>query len=255
MKQKNMHNILLDIIKKKKKDLNNLKSENAFKKAILNPQYSKIAYIGEIKLTSPTMNIRYSKNNIVERALEYKKAGLDAISIITEKHYFKGNPLFIPKIKKKVTLPILQKDFVIDKSQIYEAKSIQSDALLLIARLVNEQTLKHFVNVCRKLEIEPVVEINNDKDLKKTLSTSTSIIAVNSRNLETFEININKACKLLKKIPNKYIKLGFSGINSSKEVKKYKTAGAQGVLIGTSLMKTNNIPLFINSLRARSLIA
>lgn len=237
MKQKNMHNFL-----------------GTFKTAILHPQYSNTAFIGEIKLASPTMSLIHSKIDIVKQGVEYENVGLDAISIITEKHFFKGEPLFIQKIKKKVKLPILQKDFIIDESQIYEAKQIQSDALLLIAKLVDEKTLKRFALLCLNLRIEPVVEINDYEDLAKAVATNTSIIAVNARNLETFKINIDKACNLLKKVPDRFIKLGFSGIQSSKEVKKYKSSGAKGVLIGTSLMKAKNISKFINSLRPHPII-
>ncbi len=222
---------------------------DAFKTAILHPKYSNTAFIGEIKLASPTMSPIHSKIDIVKLGVEYEDAGFDAISVITEKHFFKGDTLFITQIKKKVKLPILQKDFVIDKSQIYEAKQIKSDALLLIARLVDEQTLIQFVSLCQKLGIEPVVEIQNHEDLYKAIATSTSIIAVNARNLETFEINVDTACEQIKKIPENFIKLGFSGIFSSKEVKKYINAGAKGVLIGTSLMKAKNISKFIHSLR------
>ncbi|MBI3366272.1 indole-3-glycerol-phosphate synthase [Candidatus Roizmanbacteria bacterium] len=244
-----MHNILLDIVRKKKEDIQKINDIDSFKTAIVHPKYSDTAFIGEIKLASPTMKPIDSKMDIIKQAIEYENAGLDAISAITEKHFFKGDPLFIPKIKKKIKLPILQKDFVIDESQIYEAKQIGSDALLLIARLVDEQTLIRFVSLCQKLGIEPVVEIQNDEDLYKAVATNTSIIAVNARNLETFEINVDSACKLIKKIPERFMKLGFSGIQSSKEVKKYNSSGVKGVLIGTSLMKSKNILKFIHSLK------
>lgn len=244
-----MHNILLDIIKKKKEDLKIKSRSNAFNTAMIHPHHSDTAFIGEIKLASPTMSSIHSKINIIQQAIEYENADLDAISIITEKHFFKGDPSFIPKIKKKIKLPILQKDFIIDESQIYEAKQLKSNALLLIAKLVDEHTLIRFVSLCQNLEIEPIVEIHNDEDLYKAVATNTSIIAVNARNLETFEMNVETACKLIKKIPNRFIKLGFSGIKSSKEVKKYKSSGAKGVLIGSSLMKTKNISTFISSLR------
>jgi len=99
------------------------------------------------------------------------------------------------------------------------------------------------------LGIEPVVEVNNDEDLKKAFVTSTKIIAVNARNLETFAIDVDGACELLKKIPKKFITLGFSGVHSVKEVMQYKDAGAKGVLVGTSLMKAKNIEKFIMDLR------
>ena len=259
-----MHNILLKIIEKKQKDLNEQKrvhsidelkrkvtaskSAKSFKNRFINVAHSDIAIIAEIKLASPTNPSLGSESDIIQRAIAYEKAGADAISFITEKHYFKGNTTVISQLKSRVHIPILQKDFVIDPYQIYEAKMIGSDAILLIARLVDKNVLKDFVTISQKIGIEPIVEINDEEDLEKALGTNTSFIAVNARDLSTFTVDIPKACALVEKIPEKYIKLGFSGINSSVEVKRYKKAGAKGVLVGTSLMKAANIDNFIKSL-------
>lgn len=261
-----MHNKLLEIIEKKKEDLilqmqnvslHELKEkcesshaaeyENKFRKNIIDVK--DIALIAEIKFASPTNPSLGSQEELLERAKAYEESGADAISIITEPHFFKGEIAFIKKVKQHVTLPVLQKDFVIDVYQIYEAKSIGSDALLLIARLLDAEALKSFVRICNELQIEPVVEINNEEDLKKAVETEANIIAVNARDLETFEIDVTSACELMKKIPDNFIKLGFSGINFSDEVVQYKNAGAAGVLVGTSLMKAKNVSGFIDSLR------
>ncbi len=209
-----------------------------------------ISIIAEIKFASPTNPRLGSAEDLLDRAIEYQKAGADAISVITEKHFFKGDIRFVSQIKKSVKFPVLQKDFIIDEQQIYEAKNVGADALLLIARLIDKKTLNRFVELCFAQGIEPVVEVHNEADLKKAVTTKTSFIAVNARDLDTFEIDVEKACRLLKKIPTTYIKLGFSGIQSKVEVKKYVEAGAKGVLVGTSLMKAKNINGFISSLRA-----
>ena len=239
-----MHKILKQIVEKKQADLILLK-RNRF----LNLLKNKMVIIAEIKLASPTAAYLGSENDIVKRAVDYKQAGVDAISIITEKHFFKGSLKFIPQIKKSVDLPVLQKDFVIDPYQIYEAKIIGADALLLIAKITDKQTLIKFVLLCQEIGIEPIVEISDEIDLKKALQTSTKIIAINARNLETFDVNVDQACRLMEKIPDRFVKLGFSGIKSSTEVKKYQRVGAKGVLVGTSLMKTNNIKSFIRELQ------
>lgn len=242
-----MHNILVSIIEKKKKDI---EEQKKMKKSVFRNLFSKkkIVLISEIKFASPTNPNLGSNKDLLKRAEQYEEAGADAISLISEKHYFKGNGKCISKVKKKVSLPILQKDFVIDLYQIYEAKKFGSDALLLIARLVDSRQLKEFVDICFSLGIEPVVEINNEDDLKKAISTETNIIAVNARDLETFIIDITNACLLLEKIPDRFITLGFSGIISSEEVLQYEKAGVNGILIGTSLMKTNDIKGFIKEL-------
>lgn len=208
----------------------------------------KIKLIAEIKFASPTNSHLGSHDELLERAKQYELGGADAISIITENHFFKGDISFVSKIKKNVSLPVLQKDFVIDTVQIYEAKEAGSDALLLIARLVDVKQLQKFVSLCRSLGIEPVVEINNEEDLEKAVNTETNIIAVNARDLDTFAIDVVSACMLIEKIPDQYIKLGFSGVKSEKEVLLYKKSGVDGILVGTSLMKSKNIKSFINIL-------
>ena len=204
--------------------------------------------IAEIKFSSPTSKNLGSPDNLLPLAKEYEKADADAISIITEKHFFNGDVSYVIKVKNEVNIPVLQKDFVIDSSQIYEAKKIGSDALLLITRLVAPERLEEFVNLCFSLEIEPVVEIASIEDLEKAVSTKTNIIAVNARDLETFVVDTVKAGELLQRISDSFIKLGFSGISSKEDVENYRNAGVTGVLVGTSLMNAENVKKFIDNL-------
>lgn len=264
IKNNGLNKVLEEIVRRKKEDLVKQKKEislsklkefasnlsggqNAFKQKIIDSKG--IALIAEIKLVSPSDTSFKPVVEIMDQAHEYEKVGADAISYITEKYFFKGDVSKVVTISAKVGLPILQKDFVIDEYQIYESKIVGSSALLLIARLVDVKKLKNFVEFCLAEGIEPVVEINNDEDLRKAIKTTTNIIAVNARDLSTFEVDVDKARELMKKVPDKYIKLGFSGIKSVAEVKKYKDAGARGVLVGTSLMKSKNIAAFIKELK------
>lgn len=259
-----MHNILLEILRKKRNYLKEQKKKvtlEELKKDLYKKNVAKflfkerilsspgIALIAEIKLASPTIKSLGSEEEIISRAIEYEKSGASAISFITEKYYFKGEISFIPQLKRKIHVPVLQKDFVVDEYQIYEGKKVGADALLIIVRYLNTELLQNFISLCFKLDIEPIVEINNNEDLEKAISTTTNFIAVNARNLEDFRIDVDNACELLKKIPEKFLKLGFSGILSSEEVRKYKNAGAKGVLVGTKLMKEKNIKEFLKSLK------
>lgn len=240
-----MHNILQKIITQKKKDL--LQKRNmSFLSAI--QQTKDVAIIGEVKFASPTNPHMGVVSDLIIKAKEYEQSGISAISVITEKHFFKGDPTFISQVQQYVRVPILQKDFVIDISQIYEAMYLRSDALLLIARIIDTPTLQQFVSLAKKLGIEPIVEIASEEDLTKALRTETSVIAVNSRDLDTFVIDIDRACRLMGKIPGQFIRLGFSGINSAEEVKKYKKAGAKAILIGTALMRAKNTKSFVKEL-------
>src|SRR3989344_3114176 len=245
-----MHNTLQKIIAKTKEEVEKRKKkEKRFQKAMLSPKKGKLALIAEIKLASPSEPYLGSENDLIERAKAYEEAGADAVSIVTEKHFFKGDPLFVVKIKESVGIPVLQKDFVVDEYQIYEAKKLGADALLLIARLVDKKALKHFVKLCFAEGIDPVVEVHNAEDLERALATPTSIIAVNARDLDTMDVSIDRACELLGKVPEQFIKLGFSGIKTKEDVEKYKEVEVSGVLVGTALMKTQNIQEFLGGLR------
>lgn len=250
MHKKNQ-NFLETVVQKKKEDLKEQKQGySLFRNVIERGSRNGIAIIAEIKFATPTHPNLGSPSKLLDRARAYKKAGVDAISIITEKHFFKGDIGFVSRVKKVVKLPILQKDFVIDEYQIYEAKIAGADALLFIARLVPEIRLKKFVLLAKDLGLEPVVEIQDEQDLKKAVATATHFIAVNARDLQdTFEVDVAKACKLMRKIPNRFTRLGFSGIHSIVEVQNYANAGAKGILIGTSLMKAKNINDFLGGLR------
>ncbi len=240
-----MHNMLQKIISQKKKDIMPSKVRNFYN---LFPAKKGMVIIGELKFASPSDSSIGVGKSLIPQTIAYEKAGIQALSVITEKSFFKGEKHYIPDVKRFVSLPVLQKDFVIDESQIYEAKVLASDAILFIARIVDKKTLQKFVLLAKKLCIEPVVEIGNKEDLKKALSTTTGIIAVNARDLDTFVVNVEKACLLMKMIPKHFIALGFSGIESEKEIAQYKNAGASGVLIGTRLMKAKNIRNFVRRL-------
>lgn len=251
-----MHNMIRQILEKKKKDVANIKyqisnvkrdDKETFIGAIKSVE--RPAIIAELKFASPTNPHLGSREILLRKAKEYQEAGATAISIITEKHFFKGDPLFVTQVKKEVTVPILQKDFVIDRSQIDEAKELGSDALLLIARIVDIETLKKFVDYCLEQGIEPVVEIANEEDLTKAIATQTRIIAVNARDLDTFEVHVETACRLLEKIPVQFVRFGFSGVQGRDEFVQYTKAGADAILIGTKAMKESYVATFFKTLR------
>lgn len=261
-----MNNILNEIVAKTKKDLEEKKDKvslgelrntfsvtkntNSFFESITK-SINYPAVIAEVKLKSPSGGTMGSEDDLDNIVKQYKTGGADAISVITESHFFGGNMDFVEVVKSVVDLLVLMKDFVIDEYQIYEAKKAGADALLLIARLVDEEMLRDFVKLSNELGMEPVVEIYSEEELDKVKATETRFVAVNARDLDTFEVDVEKACRLMKKIQDRFIKLGFSGVESAKEVGKYREAGARGVLIGTSLMKAKNIVSYLSSIKGK----
>ena len=243
-----MSDFLKEIIKIKEVEIKKYQTSSLDLKTKF--RQGKLLIIAEIKLATPTIKKLGCKEDVIPQAKRYEKAGADMISVVTEKKFFKGDLAFVSSVKESgVKLPILHKDFVIDSLQVYHSKFTGADAVLLIAKIVDIEVLKELVALANKLGVEPIVEINDTEDLKKVLQTKTTFIAVNARDLNTFKINIQKACALLRKIPDDYIKLAFSGVNSKEEIAKYTEAGAKGVLIGTSLMKAKDIEGFLRGLK------
>lgn len=262
-----MHKLLEEILNKTKQDLAKRKKEvslgalektigdlnsRSFISAIRNPRKGTIAIIAEVKFASPLEPHLGFPDSLIARIKQYEEANADAISIVTEKHFFKGDPSYISKIREVSSLPVLQKDFIVDSYQVYEAKKAGADAILLIAKIVTRKRLVSLVKQAMYIGLEAVVEVNSQDDLKKSMATQAEIIAVNARDLDSFEVDVDRACELLKMIPDKFLRLGFSGVTGKAEVEKYKQAEADGILIGTSLMKTDNIKEFIGRIESIS---
>lgn len=236
--QKYYHKVLF------KKD----KLSHPFLTKIIAVGLKRLGIIAEIKLASPSAGVIVSEVDLEEKIMDYVEAEVDAISVVTENSFFKGDLSLISQVKFFTEVPILQKDFVIDPYQIYEAKEKGSNALLLIARILGRQELKDFVDICLEVGLDPVVEVNSTQDLENAVSTNAQIIAVNARDLDTLEVDVSGACKIMKRIPDHYMKLGFSGVNSKNEAKLYRAAGASAILIGTKLMKEKDVKGFVKEI-------
>lgn len=205
--------------------------------------------IAEIKLASPLQGRFFSYLTLEQRIKKYEEGGATAISLVTEPSLFKGDLEMIEYAKQISVLPILQKDFIVDDYQIYQAKAYGADALLLIAKILSQEQLKYYVDLCFKLNMEPVIEVANKEELKKALGTNTRCVAINARNLETLTINLKDACQLGQTLPKNKIFLAFSGVKTKSDFELYAKAGAKAVLIGTALMRLDHPELFIKSLK------
>lgn len=240
----NMKNYLFSIIRNKRKEVKEkygYRTRRGFFHALSNPGNNQFGLIAEIKIKSPTEGVLGRADKIKEYAINYQTYGADAISIVVDNKYFGGRLKFIDEVKRTVTLPVLAKDFIIDASQIYEMRLYGADAVLLIAKIISGDKLRQFVDLCNNIGLDPVVEVGNEKELRRALKAGAEIIGVNARNLDDFSINREKACGLIKLVPKNKIIIGFSGINSRGDVQKYLTAGAGAVLIGTRMMKAGRI--------------
>lgn len=190
-----------------------------------------ISLVCELKINSPSHPEPFTDNpkSVLE---DYKKAAVDAISVVTDKQFFGGSAELVTQARA-TGLPVLRKDFVLKERQITEVKT---DALLLIARILPPKRLKRLVGLCMELDIEPVVEIHGEAELAAALSSGAKVIAVNSRDLQTQSINLEAGLELLEKIPPDRLKMFFSGIDTADDLGRVRQAAADGVLVGTSVL-------------------
>ncbi len=248
-------NILQKIIETKKEELKNYtpeyvkqleekakkrKSVKDFKGAL---KSEGINIIAEVKKASPSKGIIREDFNPVEIAKIYEKNGAKAISVLTDKKYFQGDIKYLEEISRNVNIPILRKDFIIDKRQILEAYAFGADSFLLIAKVLSEEELKNLIDYGREFGLEPLVEIHSEEEGIKSINAGSKIIGINNRNLETFKVNINLSKKLapqLKKLGADVV-VAESGISSKKEILELRKYNVDAFLIGESLMRERDI--------------
>ena len=196
--------------------------------------------ICEFKRRSPSNNNINYKSNISEVIKGYQKAGAAGLSILTNKQYFDGDIQDILEIRDITSIPILRKEFIISEYQIIEAKSIGSDAILLIASILSKEEIKNYSSLAKDIGLEVLFEIHDAKELEKISGENIDIIGVNNRNLDTLEVDISNSEKLFDKIPDQFVKISESGISKVESILKLREVGYQGFLIGENFMKTDD---------------
>ena len=232
--------------RKKKLPLAVLKSKLAastptrdFRKAISSP--TKINIIAEIKRVSPSAGVIIKNFSLEELARIYEKNGASALSILTDQKFFRGELKDLEKTRKTSSLPILAKEFIVDEYQIYEAKTRGADAILLIARILDREKLKEYLNLASQLDLDCLVEIHAEEEWQKIKDLPVDIVGINNRNLENFKIDLKMSFNLIKKIPLDKIVVSESGINNGEDIYRLQDAGVDAFLIGEALLKSKNV--------------
>lgn len=261
-----MANILDEIVKetkakveKKKKDfsmdwLGRSLSFNPFvpknvKEALTSTENNKYRIIAELKKASPSKGVIKENFNYLEIAQAYQNGGADSISILTEEKFFQGDIQYIPEVRRYTNIPILRKDFIIDKYQILEALVYGADYILLIASILSNKELKTLVNYARHLGLDVLVEVHNKVELVKAIFSGSDIIGINHRNLEDFSIDLDLSKKLIPLIPNSKIIVAESGIKDKETLEELNKIGVDAFLIGEHLMKQQNIKSAVENLK------
>ena len=156
------------------------------------------AIIAEIKKASPSAGIIAENFDPVQKAKEYELNGASALSILTEEDFFMGSMEHLKKVKKVTSLPILRKDFMIDEYQIYESKLIGADCILLIASILSDKKIEDFINIAKELELDYLIEVHDEAELKRIAHHEDALIGINNRNLKTFEVDLDNSVRLRK---------------------------------------------------------
>lgn len=249
--------ILSDIITHKKKDLEELKTRfplhrlreavahrpdhqvRSFRKAVAAP--NRLNLVCELKKASPVEGIIREDFQPLRIAAMFEYAGAAAISVLTESHYFKGRPSYLKTVRQVTHTPLLRKDFIFESYQLYESALLEADAFLLIASLLTETELKDLIRLGQELKMDALVEVHSEDDLKKSLAAGAALIGINNRDLKTLTVAPDRAQRLIPHIPKGIPILVESGLSRHEELMEYKSLGVHAFLVGTSIMKAEDI--------------
>ena len=208
----------------------------SLRESILDPE--KTGIIAEYKRASPSKGDINSTSAVEDVVKAYEEAGASAVSVLTDGEFFKGNLEDLSKAREAISIPILRKEFIVDKYQITEAKAYGADIILLIAACLKKEEIQEFAAYAHQLGLNVLLEVHNEQELLDNLFDDIDAIGVNNRNLKDFSVDIQHSYDLLNKIPTEYIKVSESGISDPSTIKALKKAGFQGFLIGENFMKT-----------------
>jgi len=195
------------------------------------------AVIAEIKKASPSAGIISENFDPIQKAREYEDFGAAALSILTEEDFFLGSNQYLEDVKAITSLPILRKDFMVDEYQIYEAKLIGADCILLIASILSDIEITDFVALAEVLELDYLIEVHDAEELQRVEHFNNALIGVNNRNLKTFEVDINNSVNLKNSFSANNIFIAESGIKNKDDMNYLKERGINVFLIGESLMR------------------
>jgi indole-3-glycerol phosphate synthase len=195
------------------------------------------AIIAEIKKASPSAGVIEEEFDPVKKAIEYEAFGASALSILTEEDFFMGSVDHLKDVKKITALPILRKDFMIDEYQIYESKLIGADCILLIASILSDQQIENLINVAQQLELDYLIEVHDENELRRVEHFEDALIGTNNRNLKTFDVDLDNSVRLRSLFKEKNIFIAESGIKSREDMNYLKLNNIKVFLIGESLMR------------------
>ncbi len=196
-----------------------------------------ISVIAEVKKASPSKGVIREDFNPVGIARQYAEAGASALSVLTDEPFFKGSLKYLDSVAKKVSLPLLRKDFIIDPYQVKEARAYGADAVLIIVAITEGQQLEELLAAAREFELDALVECYDQEDLDRLDFAQVDILGVNNRDLRTFEVDVHRGIALLKQAPEETVLVSESGLSTGKDLALLINNGIHAALIGEYFMR------------------
>ena len=201
----------------------------------------KVQVIAEVKKASPSAGVLRRDFDPVGIACAYAEHGAAAISVLTDEPFFQGKLADLADIRRAVTLPLLRKDFVIDRYQLLEARAAGADAVLLIAEVLEGADLARLVRQAQELDLQPLVELYESKNLSRVLDSGARFVGINNRDLHTFQTRLEHTLELAAQIPGDICLISESGIRNRLDINRLQEAGVRAVLVGETLMRAPDI--------------
>ena len=237
--------ISLDDLKNEVK-LMEITEEFPFKKALMGDD---IAIIAEVKKASPSKGLISEDFDYLNIAREYEQAGASALSVLTEPYFFMGSDDYLKEISQEVNVPVLRKDFIVDEYMIWEAKALGASAILLIVSILDIVQLKRFLDLAHDLGLSAIVECHDGDEIMRALTVGAEIIGVNNRDLTDFTVDIENSINLRRCVSGDVVFISESGIKTAEDVIRLKENDVDAVLIGETLMKSDDKKAMISELK------
>jgi indole-3-glycerol phosphate synthase len=196
-----------------------------------------VAVIAEVKRRSPGAGAIRTDLDALRLGLDYESGGASALSVLTDEEYFGGSLGDLAAVRDLVKIPVLRKDFVIDESQVYEARGAGADAILLIVRILDDDRLRSLRTLGEELGMSVLVEAHDGGEVERGLATGARLLGINNRNLRTFETRIDVSLSLAARVPPDVVLVSESGIHTSTDVSRVGEKGVDAVLVGESLLR------------------
>ncbi len=195
------------------------------------------AVIAEVKKASPSKGVLRADFIAADIAQSYAEHGAACLSVLTDRQFFQGQPDYLKQARASCDLPVLRKDFLVDPYQVYEARAMGADAILLIAACLDDAQMADFEAIARGLGMAVLVEVHDGAELDRALRLKTPLVGVNNRNLRTFEVSLDTTLDLMPRLPADRLLVTESGILSAADVRKMREAGVHAFLVGEAFMR------------------